>query len=123
MIQRLRPEEFEVLVDLIFARHGWSRVGQIGGNQADIDLMLEHPMTGETAWVQIKSACAQTDLDRYCQQFASQRVATCCFFAVHSPNGQLRQPDGSNCELWTGPILADQVVKAGLFDWLMQRVR
>lgn len=123
MIHCLRSDEFELLVDLIFARSGWHRVGQVGCNQADIDLMLEHPMNGETAWVQIKPACAQADLGRYCQQFAGQAIASRCFFTVNSPNGRLRTPDIPNCQLWTGSILADRAVKAGLFNWLMQRVR
>ena len=48
MIRRLQPDEFEIMVELIFARNGWRRTGSVGGNQADVDVMLEHPVTEET---------------------------------------------------------------------------
>ena len=55
MIRRLDWKDFETLIDLIFSRGGWQRVGALGGDQADVDLVLKQPITEETAWVQVKS--------------------------------------------------------------------
>ena len=51
----LHQDDFETLVDLIFARGGWHRVSALGGNEADIDLAVEQSLTGERAFVQVKS--------------------------------------------------------------------
>ena len=42
----LHQDDFETLVDLIFARGGWHRVSALGGNQTDIDLAVEQSLTG-----------------------------------------------------------------------------
>jgi hypothetical protein len=123
MIRRLQPDEFEIMVELIFARNGWRRTGSIGGNQADIDIMLEHPVTEETAWVQVKSSCSQSVIDDYCGRFKRNKAASRCFLAVHSPEGQLHPPEVSNFHLWSDVRLAERALDAGLFDWLLQRVR
>lgn len=46
MIKALHFADFEVLVDLIFTRNGWRRMGVPGANYPDVDLVLDHPVTG-----------------------------------------------------------------------------
>ena len=46
MIQKLEPQEFETLVDLIFLRGGWQRAGVLGKSIPDIDLIVEQPAIG-----------------------------------------------------------------------------
>ncbi len=69
MIAELHWADFETLVDLIFARAGWQRISRVGGTQADTDLVLEQPTTGEIAFVQVKSKAAQAVLDNYIDRF------------------------------------------------------
>lgn len=99
MIRRLQPDEFEVLVDLIFARSGWRRVGRLGGNQPDVDLLLEQPLTGRTGWVQVKSSCTQAVLDDYYSRFRQGSAAGDFFFVVHTTPGALRLSAGQNLHL------------------------
>jgi len=123
MIRRLPPDEFEILVDLIFTRSGWRRVGRVGGNQPDVDLLLEQPLTGRTGWVQVKSSCTQVVLDDYYGRFMRSGAAGDFFFVVHTTPSALRLPAGPNLHLWSGDRLADIVSEAGLFDWLLERAR
>ncbi|SHG22118.1 hypothetical protein SAMN02745157_3709 [Kaistia soli DSM 19436] len=55
MIRQLDWREFETLVDLVFTRGGWRRISLLGEDMPDIDLALDQPLTGERAWVQIKT--------------------------------------------------------------------
>lgn len=57
--------DFETLADLIFARSGWQRSTPVGERLADIDILMEQPTTGETAFVQVKSRADQGVLDDY----------------------------------------------------------
>ncbi|MGN6284501.1 MAG: restriction endonuclease [Afipia sp.] len=123
MIRRLQPDEFETLVDLIFTRSGWRRVSRLGGNQPDVDLLLEQPLTGRTGWVQVKSSCTQAVLDEYYGRFLRSGAAGDFFFVVHTTPGALRLPDEPNLHLWSGDRLADIVSEAGLFNWLLKRIR
>jgi hypothetical protein len=123
MIRQLHCEEFETLVDLIFSRNGWRRTSVLGKNQADVDLVLDHPATGETAWVQVKSGTRQAELDDYLDRFRRDGSCERFYFVCHSPSGQLRLPDEPRLHLWAGETLADQAIDAGLFDWLIDRTR
>ncbi len=55
LLRLLRPQDFEILVDLVFYTSGWRRQGVVGKTQKDIDLSLLLPSTGERACVQVKS--------------------------------------------------------------------
>ncbi len=121
LIAGLHWADFETLVDLIFARSGWQRVSRVGGKQADVDLVLEQPATGETAFVQVKSKAGQSVLDDYIGRFRRGEIYDRMFFVCHSPKGESLVVDGANLHVWTGDRLADAAVKAGLFDWLVER--
>ncbi|MBL8705215.1 MAG: hypothetical protein JNM30_10240 [Rhodospirillales bacterium] len=54
MITQLHWVNFESMVDLIFARSGWQRVSRLGETQADVDLVLALPTTGQRAFVKVK---------------------------------------------------------------------
>ena len=54
MVKQLHWEEFETLVDLIFARDGWRRTSVLGKDQPDVDMVLDHRTSRQTAWVQVK---------------------------------------------------------------------
>lgn len=121
MIAALHWADFEIMVDLIFARGGWQRVSVLGKTMADVDLVLEQPTLGEVASVQVKSRAGQAVLDEHISYFeASGHDRT--FFVCHSPTGTLSTGEAEGVHLWTGEPLAAIAVKSGLFDWLMDRV-
>lgn len=121
MIAQLHWADFEIMVDLIFARGGWQRTSVLGGTMADIDLLLEQPTIGETASVQVKSRAGQAVLDEHMAYFGSSGLPR-TFFVCHSPDGALSIGGMAGVHLWTGDDLADMAVKSGLFEWLMDRV-
>ena len=117
----LHQDDFETLVDLIFARGGWHRVSALGGYQADIDLAVEQSLTGERAFVQVKSAASAKVLDVTIQAFDKSGVFDRCYFVCHSPHGELlsTRPDVS---VWTSAEIADHALRAGLARWVLERV-
>jgi hypothetical protein len=121
MIQQLDWRDFEILVDLIFARGGWQRTSVIGKDQIDVDLILSQPLLGETAWVQIKSTASQAGLNDYLGRF--QRDGSCerFFFVCHSAAGPLTLPPQPGLHLLAGQRLSDAAIDAGLLDWLIER--
>ncbi|MCH7735758.1 MAG: restriction endonuclease [Chloroflexi bacterium] len=121
MISGLHWADFETLVDLIFARTGWQRISRVGGTQADTDMVVEQPTTGETAFVQVKSKAAQAVLDDYIGRFRRSETNDRMFFICHSPAGALSIDHTAGVHIWAGDRLADASVKAGLFDWLTER--
>lgn len=121
MIAGLHWADFETLVDLIFARSGWQRISGLGGALVDVDLILEQPVTGETAFVQVKSKAAQPVLDDYINRFQRSGTHDRMFFVCHSPQGKLSAKSTGQIHIWEGDTLASTSVKAGLFDWLIER--
>jgi hypothetical protein len=124
MIGNLHWAEFEALIDLIFLRNGWRRTSLLGRNMPDVDLVLEQPLTGETAWVQVKSQAGQAELDSYIDRFLTDGSCNRFIFACADPRGALTLPRQSelNLNIWTGKVLASQIVESGLFKWLSERM-
>ncbi len=123
MIRQLDWRDFETLVDLIFARGGWQRSSVLGKDQADVDLILSQPITGETAWVQIKSGTSQAELDDYLGRFRRDGSYDRFFFVCHSAAGALNLPAGPGLHLWTAERVAEAALDAGLFNWLIDRTK
>lgn len=123
MIAQLDWRDFEIMVELIFTRGGWQRQSAIGDGEVNIDLLLDHPTTRETAWVQVKSTAAQAVLDDYLARFKRDGSCDRFYFAVHTPKGTLTLPNERPLQLWTGTTLARNAISAGLFDWLIERAR
>lgn len=126
LIARLHWRDMEILVDRIFNRGGWERVGQLGETQADADLVVEQCITNERALVQVKSRADAAELEHYLARFASWPDCSRLFFICHSPTKALRQRAASlpaGAVVWFGETLARKAVEAGLFGWLVQQVR
>jgi len=123
MIAKLHWRDFENCVELIFSRGGWQRQSAIGDGEVDIDLLLDHPTTGETAWVQIKSSANQAVLNDYLDRFRRDGSCDRFYFVAHTSKGTLALPDERPLQLWTGTTLARHALAAGLFDWLIERTR
>jgi hypothetical protein len=121
MISQLHWKEFETLIDILLARSGWHRVSALGGNEKDIDLMVEQAVTRETAFVQVKSKSSQVELERYVGIFDSSGMASRIIFACHSAKVPLTS-DRPDVIIWDRATLAEIVLANGLFDWLLQRM-
>jgi hypothetical protein len=65
LIRMLTPQDFELLVDLVFTTSGWRRVGVVGRTQDTLDIDLLLPSTGERAFVQVKSKTTSMELAEY----------------------------------------------------------
>lgn len=120
LIKLLPWVDFEQLVDLVFNKSGWQRVGSLGGDQKTSDLELIQPMTGERAIVQIKSATTQLELTKYAQEFSGME-ADKYFYVWHTCKTSLSVDDSKI--ILIGPAqLAQHTLNSGLFDWLLAKI-
>jgi hypothetical protein len=122
LIGELHFAEFEVLIDLIFTRGGWRRTSLLGKDMPDVDLIVEQPLTGETAWVQVKTGSHQAELVDYLRRFARDGRCDRFVFACAKPRDGIALPqEHPRLQLWTGTGLAERALAAGLYDWLIER--
>jgi hypothetical protein len=122
-IAMLTWADFETLVDLVFARSGWNRVSPLGENQKLIDMMLEQPILGDRAAVQVKSRASQAELDDFVAKADATRDFSHLFFVCHSPDGRLDDPEHRpDLHIWSGRTLAEMVFRVGLVDWTIDKV-
>ena len=123
LVARLGPKDFEVLVDLVLSRSGWTRLAKVGGVTEGLDIEAENPAIDEIAFVQVKGKAGQKTLDEYVDRFRHRRERYArMIFAVHSPDGSLTAPVTDPVQVWNGPKVAELVVRLGLGDWVAKRV-
>lgn len=120
LMNHLTWQDFELLVDLVFAQSGWRRVGETGGTQKTVDIELELPSTGEHAFVQVKSATNQSQLDDYVARMDEVPGAR-MFYAYHTASGPLATVD-PRVTLVGPEQLSELALDAGLFNWLIQKI-
>jgi hypothetical protein len=122
MVRDLDWRDFEILIDLIFTRAGWRRQSALGQGEVDVDLLLDHPTTGELAWVQIKTGTSQAELADYVKRFEADGSCEHFFFVCHGDKGALRLPEQrSRYHLWLADEVAARAIEVGLLDWLIAR--
>jgi hypothetical protein len=121
LIGSLHWADFETLVDLVLSRGGWHRVSALGGTQKDADIVVEQPITGETAFVQVKSKASQALLDDYVGRFEANPEWSRMIFACHSPTGAIDTRGHPRVILWDRAHLSEAVIRTGLYDWLVER--
>jgi hypothetical protein len=120
MMRLLTWQDFELLVDLVFANSGWRRVGQVGKTQKTVDIELMLPTTGERAFVQIKSSAVKRDLADYRDRLKDTHVYHRMFFVWHS--GDVGKAEDNGVALIGPDRLARMVFDAGLTSWLRTKV-
>jgi Restriction endonuclease len=122
LIQRLNWRDFELLVDLIFARSGWQRLSALGKTEKSIDLELLLPVTGRRAFVQVKSQADLRELQEYIAEFRAMEQFQEMFFIVHTALDDLQsQATLDGITLWGISEIASLVVDSGLSQWLIQK--
>lgn len=119
LISHLNPKDFELLVDLVFMRGGWQRMGIAGGLEKTVDLELVQPLTQERAAVQVKSDTDQAQLSDYLQQFSSMNMHR--YFYVYHTSKQPLVCSNDKVKLMGPAELAQNVANFGLMDWVMQK--
>ncbi len=88
---------------------------------ADVDIVLEQPITREKGVVQVKSKAGRPEFNA----FVAAATAMGCsraWFIVHTPNSELDSAS-SAIEVWSVPQIARVVQQAGLVEWLIDRFR
>ena len=65
LVRGLWWKDFELLVDLIFAKLGWQRLSELGKTQRSIDLDVFSPITHDRAFVQVKSNTSPREVRDY----------------------------------------------------------
>lgn len=122
LIQRLNWKDFELLVDFIFLRAGWQRLSALGKTEKSIDLVLMQPVTGNRAFVQVKSAACLQDLKESIAQYRPMNQFHEMFFVVHTPAAELQEHAQSEGVRFMGlSEIASLVVDSGLSQWLMKK--
>lgn len=124
LIKKLNPKDFEILVDLIFRSGGWQRVGVVGKTQKSIDLAIFHPITGESAIVQIKCQTDLVEFNKYKKIFTGMTDYDRFFYVAHTPQGSLEKyiNDMDNLNLYFSDKIAELAINSGLFDWILKKV-
>ncbi|WP_247317886.1 restriction endonuclease [Bradyrhizobium sp. 141] len=123
LVRRLDWRDFETLVDLIFAHSGYKRQSALGGAQPDVDFVARQPLTGGSAWVQVKSRATQAVFEDYLKRFLRQAGASAFFFVYHSADRPIRmQTNTPNVYIWSADLVASAAVEAGLFRWVTERM-
>jgi hypothetical protein len=122
VIRKLHWRDFEILIDLIFARSGWQRVNELGGIQKTLDLDLISPITSERYGVQVKSKADLAEFEDYQQRFGEMQGYTRLYFVVHTPLGDFTNAEADdNIVLWLPGDIAHWAVKYGLADWIITK--
>lgn len=119
LIQLLSPQDLELLTELIFAQSGWRRIGRTGGTQKAVDIELELPVTGEHAFVQVKSATRQSELAEYIQAM-DERGDDRLFYVYHTAQKPIAT-DRRDVTILGPHELAAKAFTAGLFDWIVDK--
>lgn len=122
LIQNLTWKDFELLIDLIFTQAGWQRISVRGKSQKDLDLNLMSPVTGNRAFVQVKSKANKSDFEKYINIYKNLDEFDEMYFVVHTSDKSLNEwNDTSNIKLWEVTKLSKLVVDSGLIGWLIKK--
>jgi hypothetical protein len=124
LIQNLTWKDFELLSDLIFTHAGWQRISTRGKTEKSIDLVLMSPVTGDQAFVQVKSKSNMATLKKCIKDYESMKEEfSQMYFVVHTTDNSLEDwQDEEDITLWNVKKLSNLVVESGLISWLIKKV-
>jgi len=123
LIQNLTWKDFELLVDLIFTHSGWQRISVLGKTEKSIDLELMSPVTGNKAFVQIKSESKMTEFEDYIRRYKGMKDQFQeMYYVVHTTNNSFSKwEDTTDIKLWNVAKLSLLVVDPGMIRWLIEK--
>ncbi len=122
LIQNLTWKDFELLIDLIFTQAGWQRISTRGKTEKSLDLDLISPVTGNRAFVQVKSKSDIRTFNKYIKQYQNMKEFTQMYFVVHTTDKSLDEWQGPpDIKLWDVTKLSNLVVNSGLISWLIEK--
>lgn len=123
LIKGLWWKDFELLIDLIFAKQGWQRNSILGGVEKDIDLDIYSPVTENRAFVQIKSSTNQDEFSRYQSIFESYGQFDEMYFIYHTANDSIKISESlkGSVKVWNIEKISQLTIQSGLTDWLIQK--
>jgi len=123
LIQNLTWKDFELLVDLIFTHSGWQRISERGKTEKSIDLDLMSPVTGNKAFVQIKSESNMTEFEEYIKKYEGMKDEFQeMYYVVHTTNNSFSKwQDKPDIKLWDVTKLSRLVVDSGMIRWLIKK--
>ena len=126
-IKNLIPDDFELLVDLLFRNFGWKRISVLGKTMKDFDIILEEPLKKVLHGVQIKSEATFSDYEKYKNIFIENYIDSFSsfFFVVHTPDKKLEEynEEAENITLYKVEEIANHAIDSGLIDWIMEKAR
>jgi len=117
LVKSLTPKDFEILCELIFSNSGWRRTSGTGGVQKTIDIELENPVTGDAAFVQIKTKTTQKEFEDYISKKQASHYDR-MFYVYHSGD-IVNSMEDSEISVWDLNKVAEQVLSSGLVDWVI----
>jgi len=121
-IKQLHQSDFELLIDLIFARSGLARSSPVGRTQKTIDFALENPVTEEREFVQVKTRTNETEFGAYCSELANNEGDyTRMYYVYHTCEQTLVPNNGQNVIVWDAQKVAEMTVRVGLAEWVSDR--
>lgn len=124
LIRNLPWKDFELLIDLIFTYAGWQRVGTLGKTEKAIDLEVMSPVTGNRAFIQIKSQSTLRvrEFKEYIVKYKEMDQFNEMYFVVHTPDNSFQQwQDTTDIKLFDVAKISQLVMNSGLIRWLIQK--
>ncbi len=122
LINGLWWKDFELLLDLIFAKSGWQRVSVLGKTEKDIDLDLYSPITNRKAFVQIKSSTNIAEIKACIEAYKSHEQYNEMYMAFHTCAGDIQQIEADpSIHLLDVSKISELVIHTGLINWLITK--
>lgn len=122
LINGLWWKDFELLLDLIFAKSGWQRVSVLGKTEKDIDLDLYSPITNRKAFVQIKSSTNIAEIKSCVEAYKAHGQYNEMYMAFHTCTGDIQQVEiDSSVNLLDVSKISELVIHTGLINWLITK--
>jgi hypothetical protein len=128
MITHLDPKDFEMLIDLVFARSGLTRISAAGGTQKDFDIIAVFTLTNERYVAQIK--CGRSNKEQFMEykerfrRMDDGKGNTRFYYVVQSPDSELlnlSEEEKGNMKLLSNKDIAKLSFKYGLVGWIMDK--
>ena len=123
LIKGLWWHDFELLIDLLFARAGWQRFSVVGKTEKDIDLDVYSPTTKKRAFVQVKSHATKDEILACVESFVGYDQYQEMYFVFHTCGAGVDDLliDDARVYLWNIDRISALTISSGLTEWLINK--